>query len=172
MTSPSSLPIVLGWKPHGNPIRLDKLPPLEGECALHIHEKEGHDKGHLKLSYGDTPYCLSLFIFNLEAFLANRKVKARSYDLWDRKIMYAARLPSGELHPRNPGWIYREDAVLIDWGTYKLEQAKLEVVLERIGRRLRYLVVFTRIKKYYSPKYGFSVRSEYLLKPLEGTLHF
>ena len=161
-----SLPIVLGWKPRGSPIRLDRLPPLRGECTLHIHEKEGCDKGHLKLSYGDTPYCLSLFIFDLEAFLANREVKARSYDLWDREIMYAARLPSGGLHPKNPGWVYREDAVLIDWGSYELEEAKLEVVLEEAQRALKYQVVFTGVKRYHSPKYGFSVRAEYLLKPI------
>ena len=163
----TSLPIVLGWKSSSNPIRVDRLPPLKGECTLHIHESEGRDKGHLKLSYGDTPYCLSLFIFNLKSFLENRPVKVRSYDLWDREIMYAARLPSGELHPRNPGWIYREDAVIVDWGFYELEDACLKLRFEQFRRILLYKLVFTGIRRYYSPKYGYSVRSEYMLQPLK-----
>jgi len=61
----------------------------------------------VKFEYGDTPYCLSIFVFDLNAFLNNRPVKVRSYDLWDKEIMYAARLPSGEPHPKNPGWFYR-----------------------------------------------------------------
>ena len=48
-----------------------------------MHLSEGEDKGHLKLEYGPTPYCLSLFIFDLKAFMEGRAVRVRSYDLWD-----------------------------------------------------------------------------------------
>ena len=159
------LPISLGWRPT-SPIRVDRLTPLRGECSLHVHLSEGEDKGHLKLEYGSTPYCLSLFIFDLKAFMEGRAVRVRSYDLWDRGIMYAAKMPDGRPHPKCPGWFYREDAVIIDWGTYSLVDAVLEVQFIVSQRRLRYMVVFDGIRRYHSPKYGYSVRSEYILKPL------
>ena len=162
----SKLPIALGWKPTGQPIRIDLLPPLSGECAVHVHETEGTDKAHVKFEYGDTPYCLSIFVFDLNAFLNNRPVKVRSYDLWDKEIMYAARLPSGKPHPRNPGWFYREDAVIIDWGSFSLKNGLLEIDLEVRKIKLKYRVKFTGIRRYRSPKYGFSIRSEYLFEPL------
>lgn len=159
------LPISLGWKPT-KPIRLDQLPKLEGEVAVHLHLSEGSGKAHVKLEYDDTPYCLSLFVFDLEAFLSNRRVKIRSYDLWPKKIMFAAKLPNGKLHPRSNGWVYREDAVIIDWGTYRLSQQEIEFSLERSNKVLKYRVVFIGVKKYWSPKYGYSVRTEYYFEPL------
>ena len=159
------LPISLGWKPT-KPIRLDYLPRLEGEMAIHIHLSEGTDKAHVKLEYGDTPYCLSLFIFDLRAFLDNRKVKVRSYDLWPKEIMFAAKLPDGKLHPRSKGWVYRGDAVILDWGKYVLESPKIEFKLEKNSKILRYKIVFIGIKRYQSPKYGYSVRTEYYFEPL------
>lgn len=161
----SHLPISLGWKP-SKPIRLDKLPKLRGETAIHVHLSEGKDRAHIKLEYGNTPYCLSIFVFNLKAFLENRKVKVRSYDLWPKNIMFAARLLNGELHPRSNGWVYREDAVIIDWGTYKLDPPQIEFFLEQLNKVLKYKIVFIGIKKYWSPKYGYSVRTEYYFEPL------
>jgi len=158
------LPISLGWKP-SNPIRIDKLPPLGGEITIHIHRSEGENKAHLKLEYGDTPYCLSLFVFDLNKFLRNEKVKVRSYDLWEKKIMYAAPLAKGGFHPKYPGFIYRDDAVILDWGRYKLENGIIEISLETLMRKLRFKIIFYGIRKYYSPKYGWSVRSEYIFEP-------
>ncbi len=158
------LPISLGWKP-SKPIRLDLLPSLEGEVAVHVHLSEGKDKAHLKLEYGDTPYCLSLFVFDLKAFLENRKVRVRSYDLWPKKIMFAARLPNGTLHPRSNGWVYREDAVIIAWGSYRLNPPKIEFYLDNLDKKLVYKIVYTGTRKYFSPKYGYSVRTEYYFLP-------
>jgi len=161
----SKLPISLGWKPT-RPIRLDQLPRLEGETAIHVHLSEVFDKAHVKLEYGSTPYCLSLFVFNLKDFLSNRKVKVRSYDLWFKEIMFAAKLPDGMLHPRSKGWVYREDAVIIDWGKYVLEPPRIEFKLEKNSKILRYKILFIGIKRYWSPKYGYSVRTEYYFEPL------
>ncbi len=134
--------------------------------AVHIHLSEGKDKAHVKLEYGKTPYCLSLFVFDLKAFLENRKVKVRSYDLWPKKIMFAARLPDGRLHPRSNGWVYREDAVIIDWGSYKLNPPRIEFHLSNSKKDLVYKIVFIGVRRYLSPKYGYSVRTEYYFLPL------
>ncbi len=133
--------------------------------AIHIHLSEGKDKAHVKLEYGETPYCLSLFVFDLNAFLENRKVRVRSYDLWPKKIMFAAKLPDGGLHPRSNGWIYREDAVIIDWGSYRLNPPKIEFHLSNLGRDLAYKIVFVGVRRYFSLKYGYSVRTEYYFLP-------
>ncbi len=160
------LPIKLGWSSGGEPIRIDKLPPLEGEHAIHIHESEGWDKAHLKLEYGDTPYCLSLFIFDLKAFLNNKKVLVRSYDLWPKEIMFQVRLPNGALHPRSNSRVYRDDAVILDWGRYRLVNGVIKIDLKLNKKSLKYKIVFLRIKRYVSPKYGYSVRSEYIFLPI------
>ena len=160
------LPIKLGWEANKPPIRLDLLPHLRGICALHIHKSEGENNGHLKLEYDNTPYCLSLFIWNLDKFFRNEEVKVRSYDLWDKSILFAARLPNGNLHPQNPGFVYREDAIIIDWGTYELKSSSIRInfVVRKVS--LNYKIIFLGVRRYYSPKYGYSTRSEYLFKPL------
>jgi len=158
------LPISFGWV-CGRPVRVDLLPRLSGECALHVHASEGWDKGHLKLEYGDTGYCLSLFIFDLRGFLEGRRVRVRCYDLWDKRIMFAAKLPDGRLHPRSGGWVYRDDAYIVDWGTYTLENAVLTVNFEKSGKKLKYRIVFKGVVRYFSPKYGYSVRTEYVFEP-------
>ena len=132
------LPIKLGLVCSGEPIRVDQLPPMSGEVSLHIHASEGWDKAHVKLEYNGTPYCLSLFVSSLEAFLDDREVKVRSYDLWPKEITYQARLEDRRLHPRSNGKVYREDAIIIDWGWYRLENTTIELYLERHHRRLRY----------------------------------
>ena len=63
-------------------------------------------------------------------------------------------------------WIFAPGPVAWDWGSYELEEAKLEVVLEEAQRTLRYQVVFIGVRRYHSPKYGFSIRAEYLLKSI------
>ncbi len=164
------LPIVEGWKPT-NYIRLDKLPPLKGKFAIHFHLSESTDKAHIKLEYGNTPYCLSLFVFDIRKFYFNEKVRVRSYDLWPKEIMFNA--PIGRYDPKT-GKIeiiekrkgYREDALIVDWGTYELNNAKIYFNFETRELTLKYRIVFYRVVKYYSPKYGFSIRSEYFFEPL------
>ncbi|NPA86090.1 MAG: hypothetical protein GXO42_01670 [bacterium] len=162
------LPISLGWKAT-NPIRLDQLPPLSGEYALHQHLAEGENTAHLKLQYGDTGYVLSLFIFDLHKFLRNEPVRVRSYDLWPGEIMFEAYvLKNGkkELHPRSGGKVYREDAVIIDEGQYEYKPPLL-VLRSSSGKELKYIVKYLRTVRYRSPKYGYSMRTEYLFLPPE-----
>ncbi len=160
------LPIKLGWKEGGTPIRLDLLPPLSGKTALHVHKSEGLNKGHVKLEYDDTPYCLSLFIFDLKAFMNNRRVRVRSYDLWPKEIMFQARTITGELHPKSGGRIYREDAIIVDWGEYVLENGLIEFKWHVSNKILTYKIIFVGIRRYMSPKYGYSVRTEYIFEPV------
>lgn len=44
-----------------------------------------------------------------------------------------------------------------------MENAILTISLEKHGKKLRYRVVFKGIVRYFSPKYGYSVRTEYVL---------
>jgi len=155
----SKLPIVLGTDPNDT-IRLDLLPPLEGEFTVHLHLSERTDNAHLKLEYGDTPYCLSLYVFNYPRFLQNRTVRVRSYDLWEKWIMYAAKLPDGRLHPKSGGRLYRPDAVIVGEGRYELESPFISFRYKD-GLLLTFRIEFYRYLKYYSPKYGESFRSEY-----------
>ncbi|NPB07940.1 MAG: hypothetical protein GXN96_03320 [Aquificae bacterium] len=159
------LPIILGTDPKRT-IRLDKLPPLEGEFAVHIHTSEREDNAHVKLEYGDTPYCLSLYVFNYPKFLRNETVRVRNYDLWERWIMFAARLPNGRPHPRAQGRIYREDAVIVGEGKYELENPFI-VFRFFDGLVLTFRIEFYRYLRYYSPKYGESFRSEYWFVGIE-----
>ncbi|WP_461832009.1 hypothetical protein [Aquifex sp.] len=153
------LPVVLGTDPK-NTIRIDKLPPLKGEFAVHIHTSESENNAHIKLEYGDTDYCLSLYVFNYPKFLKNETVKVRNYDLWPRWIMFAAKLPDGKLHPRSEGKVYREDAIIVGEGKYSLENPFISFEFVD-GTKLNFRVEFYRYLRYYSPKYGKSFRSEY-----------
>lgn len=159
------LPIILGTDPKRT-IRLDKLPPLKGEFAVHIHQSESGRNAHIKLEYGDTPYCLSLYVFNYPKFLKNETVRVRSYDLWEKWIMWAARLPDGKLHPKSSGKIYRPDAVIVGEGIYELENPFITFNY-RDGLILTFRIEFYRYLRYYSPKYGDSFRSEYWFVGIE-----
>jgi len=161
----SKLPIVLGTDPQ-NTIRIDKLPPLKGEFAVHVHKSETENNAHIKLEYGDTDYCLSLYVFNYPKFLRNETVRVRSYDLWPKWIMFAARLPSGQLHPRSGGKVYREDAVIVGEGHYELENPFISFKYSD-GRILNFRIEFYRYLRYHSPKYGPSFRSEYWFMGLD-----
>lgn len=153
------LPIVLGTDPERT-IRIDKLPPLKGDFAVHIHQSESERNAHIKLEYGNTPYCLSLYIFNYPRFLENKTVRVRNYDLWDKWIMWAAKLPDGKLHPQSGGKIYRPDAVIVGEGKYELENPFITFKYSN-GLQLIFRIEFYRYLRYYSPKYGESFRSEY-----------
>ena len=162
------LPIVLGWKPT-NYIRLDKLPPLKGKFAVHFHLSESTDKAHVKLEYGNTDYCLSLFVFDVRAFYKNKKVRVRSYDLWPKEIMFNASIgrydpDTGEIEIIKKRKGYREDAVIVDWGVYELKNAQIRFEFETRELVLNYKIKFYRVVKYYSPKYGYSIRSEYIFE--------
>jgi len=159
------LPIILGTDPERT-IRIDKLPPMKGEFTVHIHQSESERNAHIKLEYGDTPYCLSLYIFNYPKFLKNQTVKVRNYDLWEKWIMWAARLPDGKLHPKSDGKIYRPDAVIVGEGTYELETPFISFRYKD-GKFLTFRVEFYRYLRYYSPKYGDSFRSEYWFVGIE-----
>ena len=166
------LPIVEGWKPVKY-IRIDELPKLKGKFAIHFHLEESLGKAHIKLEYGNTPYCLSLFVFDIRKFYFNEKVRVRSYDLWPKEIMFNAHIgkydpKSGKLEiikkVENP---YRDDAVIVDWGNYELQNSIIEFNFETRELNLKYKIEFYRVVKYYSPKYGYSVRSEYWFIPLQ-----
>ena len=155
----TELPIVLGTDPKRT-IRIDKLLPLSGEFAVHIHKSESENNAHIKLEYGDTPYCLSIYVFNYPKFLKNETVRVRSYDLWDKWIMFAAKLPDGRLHPRSGGKVYRQDAVIVGEGNYELNNPFITFNYKE-GLKLTFRIEFYRYLRYYSPKYGPSFRSEY-----------
>ncbi len=162
------LPIVLGWKPNKY-IRIDKLPPLKGKFAIHFHLEESKDKAHVKLEYGNTDYCLSLFIFDIRKFYKNEDVRVRSYDLWPKEIMFNASIgkydpETGEIEIIEKRKGYRDDAIIVDWGNYKLENAIIEFDFETRELKLKYKIEFYREVRYYSPKYGYSVRSEYIFR--------
>jgi len=159
------LPIILGTDPERT-IRIDKLPPMKGEFTVHIHQSESERNAHIKLEYGDTPYCLSLYVFNYPKFLKNQTVKVRNYDLWEKWIMWAAKLPDGKLHPKSGGKIYRPDAVIVGEGTYELETPFISFRYKD-GKFLTFRVEFYRYLRYYSPKYGESFRSEYWFVGIE-----
>jgi len=164
------LPIVEGWKPKRY-IRIDLLPPLRGKFAIHFHLEETKENAHIKLEYGNTDYCLSLYVFNIKDFYKNKEVRVRSYDLWPKEIMFNASIgkfnpESGEIEIIEKKDGYREDAVIVDWGEYKLENKILEFKFGTRELILKYKIEFYREVRYYSPKYGYSIRSEYLLKPI------
>lgn len=161
----AKLPIVLGTDPKKT-IRIDELPPLKGEFAVHIHKSESERNAHVKLEYGDTPYCLSLYVFNYPKFLKNETVRVRNYDLWDKWIMWAAKLPDGGLHPKSGGKIYRPDALIVGEGKYELENPFITFRYTD-GTLLTFRIEFYRYLRYYSPKYGESFRSEYWFVGIE-----
>ncbi|RUM31447.1 MAG: hypothetical protein DSY42_02680 [Aquifex sp.] len=159
MEEEKTLPIILGTDPEKT-IRIDKLPTLSGEFSVHIHTSENEKNAHIKLEYGDTPYCLSLYVFNYPKFLRNETVRVRNYDLWDKWIMFAAKLPNGKPHPKSGGKIYREDAIIVGEGTYNLENPFISFSFKD-GLILNFRIEFYRYLRYHSPKYGKSFRSEY-----------
>jgi len=163
------LPISLGWKTR-NPIRVDKLPPLKGIYAVHQHLTEKENSAHIKLEYGNTPYVLSLFVFDIRRFFNHESVRVRSYDLWPKEILFEAYVIQGGKkvpHPRSGGKIYREDAVIIDEGMYRWDPPVITFKSATRKRLLAYRVRYLRTLRYYSPKYGYSVRTEYLFEPVE-----
>jgi hypothetical protein len=166
----SKLPISLGWKA-GNPIRVDKLPPLQGIYAIHQHLTEKPGSAHIKLEYGDTPYVLSLFVYDIEKFFRHERVRVRSYDLWPKEILFEAYvLKDGKKvpHPKSGGKIYREDAVIIDEGRYKWQPPVITFYSSTRNLTLAYKIIYLRTLRYHSPKYGYSVRTEYIFEPVEN----
>lgn len=141
----------------GDDLRLDRLPPLHGEAAVHVYSQARPALGRLLLEHGDR--CIVLTLDNTPLFLENRwPVIARRTAPVPRERLYAAFIRRGRVHPSAEAPPPADRPFLLDSGEYQMRNARLRLELARSGP-VSFLATFLRRREPGG-------RSEFLLEPI------
>lgn len=137
--------------------RLDLLPPLYGSATVQVYSKSRPQLGRALLGRGKD--CIALSFNSAPLFLENRwPVVVRDAGLVRSKLLYAAFVRPGRVHPSAEAAPPRTKPHMLDEGEYQLRNCRLRFEFAQAGP-ISFRVAFLRER----PPAG---RAEYLLEPI------
>jgi hypothetical protein len=139
------------------PVRLDRLPPLHGDAAVHVYSHGRPDVGHLLLEWKEQ--CLTLGLNNTPLFLENRwPVMVNTSGVLPYARLYAAFVRPRKIHPGAAAPPPKTSPYMLDEGEYQLRNSRLRLELKRSGP-ISFFVTFLR----NCPP---SAKPQYLFEPI------
>ena len=137
--------------------RLDLLPPLCGSATVQVYSRSRPQLGRALLGRGKD--CIALSFNSAPLFLENRwPVVVRDAGLVRSKLLYAAYVRPGRVHPSAEAAPPRTKPHMLDEGEYQLRNARLRFEFAHAGP-ISFKATFLRER----PPAG---RAEYLFEPI------
>jgi hypothetical protein len=137
--------------------RLHELPPLHGAATVQVYSRSRPQLGRALLGRGKD--CIALSFNSAPLFLENRwPVVVRDAGLVRLKLLYAAFVRPGRVHPSAEAPPPRTKPHMLDEGEYQLRNGRLRFEFAQAGP-ISFQVTFLRER----PPAG---RAEYLFEPI------